>query len=955
MIKVLNYQTGKSEEIDDGGLPELLNSGKYTVLKNQNFEFEDLDGNRKIVPSEQIYDALDAGFKYVPVKQVQKEELIQESADQPLLAAGVAGLSGLTLGLTDQILTASGATTPEKLDALREGNPLISVGAEVAGAVAPAVITGGGSLAAKALKYTPAGLAELASAKIAAKAAPLAGKLLSKTTSSVTKDVVENAVKFGAGSAVEGALFGTGKLISEDALGNAEFNAESALATMGENALLGGAFGSVTGGAIGMAGAGAKAVKRQFSELQKKVIGSIDDKVMQKEIIEKISNEQTAEELLDKLKASADDIADKVELQKASERLGVPTTPGMREGGVYAGLEGSLAKEPSIGGMLTRKEVQKTYDALETIGNLIAKDAADVDAATLGITAKNGIKAKISEELEPFSLLFEEIKDRSQDLPITDSLKKRFKTTLSDLPYVRVFDQGSKYIDQVDNLLNYQDVSNYRTFIGNEIAKAQRAGDKNAIEFFGTLYDNLTTLRTNAIKYNLKAKPFIKKEMQIEDLLQAQEFADKGWRETHLKYEYLGDLLGIKSKNMQNLMDRISDIDDRVFVEKLLNLKKIDEVEKFQTHFPEIADLARAKRLNELKNKATFEGKFSPKKFVKVLEGLDNTDFKILAPHINNPAQVKKDFIKIANNLPPNIGPSGTPQGISFQDMFQVGYQAKELLRYMAYRSGPNGMLGQMVNGFPVLGAVEKSSNKAKINISNAVEKFFKKSATLSVKTLNRIITGQNLTDEDIKKTESKIEYYEKSPDEIINNFLKNNKGLMVNAPNTAEQLQGKVIAAVQFLKTKLPKKDPSIFNDNQVSRSELLKFKNYVDAVEKPYLVLDSISNGYIAPEYMEAFSVVYPAMSEAIKQEFVARIPEFKDISEKQKAELVKILGVDSRKAYTPSGFSVLQGISGSGVQKDLTKSVAPQTKIRSNKVSSMEQSKRTQSGLERVLYRS
>jgi hypothetical protein len=52
----------------------------------------------------------------------------------------------------------------------------------------------------------------------AEKALPIAGKLLYKTASKVTKDVVDNAVKYGVGSAVEGSLFGLGKINSEDSL-----------------------------------------------------------------------------------------------------------------------------------------------------------------------------------------------------------------------------------------------------------------------------------------------------------------------------------------------------------------------------------------------------------------------------------------------------------------------------------------------------------------------------------------------------------------------------------------------------------------------------------------------------------------------------------------------------------------------------------------------------------------
>lgn len=954
MIKVLNNDSGKIEEIEDGGLPGLIDSGKISILKGQELEFEDNDGQRRIVPSEQIFDALDAGFKHVPQKQVQHEELVKESADQPLFAAGVSGLSGLTLGLSNQILAKSGIVSPEKLKALEEGNPIISTASEIVGGVAPIFLTGGAGLAAKVAAATPVALAERAGMAAALKAAPLTGKILSKTASRVTKEVVENAVKYGAGSAVEGSLYGLGNLINEDALGDAEFNAENALAAMGSNALLGGAFGAGAGAGVAMIGAGARGVKQQYNNIRKKMVESIEDTDIRKEVLAKLSNEESADEIMKKLGASPDDLADKMELQKASERLGVPLTPGMKEGGVFAGLEGSLAKEPSIGGILTRKEIDKTYTALDDIPKLILKDAGDVDNLTIGVTAKNGIKAKISEDLEPASLLFQDLDPKTADLPITESLKSRFKTLRGKDNYEKIYEQGKKFIDRIDNLETYADVSNYRTFIGKELKKSQVAADDNAVEFFGGLYDNLTTLRQNAIKYNFQARPFVSKQTQITDLLEAQMLADKMYRDTHVKYEYLGDLLGIKSKNMRNLIDRLDDIDDRVLAEKIFNLKKLDEVKKFQTHFPEIADMSRAKALNDLKNKSMTDGVLSPKKFKTILNKMDDVDLQILAPHIKDFKQIKADYSKIVDNLPPNIGPSGTPQGLSFQNMFQIPYQAKEAFRYSVYRSGPNSMLGQMANGIPLTGAIEKASNKGKKSISDAVDAFYKKSSDLSIKSINRIITGQDLGEKEIKTIEEKMELYQQSPEELVSNFTKNNKQLYGAAPKTSEALQGKIMNAAQFLSSKIPKKQVTPFDDGTISRSELLKFKNYVDAVEDPYKVLDTIKAGYVAPEYMEAFSAVYPKMAQAVKEEFTARLPEFKNLTEKQKADLTKILGIDARKAYSPIGFQTLQGISSQGVQKDLSNNQPKQSKVPISAAKNIGQSGRAQSGLDRVLYR-
>jgi hypothetical protein len=955
MIKVRNNRTGKLENIEDGGLPDLLNSGEYSILKGQELKFEDNDGRRRIVPSEQVFDAIDAGFKHVSQKQVQKEEQLDIAADEPFKAAGAGLLRGVSLGLFDQILTSTGITTPEKLKALEEASPIISGAFEITGAIAPAFFTGGTSVGARLLAATPAALAERAGVAAATKFAPsITGKILSKTASNITKEVVDKAVKIGTGSAVEGAFFGVGDVISEDALGDAEFNAETALAGMGQGALIGGIFGSVAGGTFGMAGEGAKAIKKQYTETMKKVFSGIEDKQIQKDVLTRLSNEEAADEIINKLGSSADEIADKIELEKAAGALGVPLTPGMKEGGVFAKMEGSLAKEPSVGGILTRKEIQKTYDSLDNVQNLIIKDAAEVDKSTIGLQAKDVIRAKISEELEPGSFLYQIIDEKAGDLPITESLRKKFQTELKKLPLIDVVPNAKKYIEIISKQDSYNKIKEYRTLIGNEFTKAQKADDKNAEKFFKLLYDRLDTLRRNAIEFNYKAEPFVAKGKQIDDLFTALNTADGIWRSTHEKYKFLGDYLGFNTENMNNLLNRLKDVDAIPLADKLLNLKKIEDIEKFQLYFPEVADLARARLLNDIKKRSSRTGVFSPKVFKTELNKLEESQIKLLAPHLTDPKKLIADYSKVVDALPPNMNPSDTSINISFQNMFQLAYQSREMFRYMVYRSGPKGMLGQMTKYIPTNAALEKAVNKGKFNISDSVENFFKKSASLSTKAINRTITGQDLSDDDVKEIEKKVEYYQQDPQEIIQVYNKNNKALYESAPKTAGALGAKIMDAAAFLSTKVPKKQITPFDDGTISRSELMKFKNYVDAVEKPYKVMNSIASGYIAPEYMEAFRAVYPRMAEEVQKEFAERLPEFnKKLTEKQKANLSVILGLDTRKAFTPTGFNMLQQFSGMQIKKEV-QNMQPQRRVSTVGAKNIKSSTREQSGLDKVLYR-
>jgi predicted ribosome quality control (RQC) complex YloA/Tae2 family protein len=133
---------------------------------------------------------------------------------------------------------------------------------------------------------------------------------------------------------------------------------------MGSNALIGGIFGAGAGAGVAMIGAGAGSVKRQFNEIRKKAMDVIDDPDLKMDIAKKISNDEAVEEYFKKKNASQDELADKLDLEKAAERMGVPLTSGMKEGGTFAELEGSLAKSKSIFGDMTRKEVEKTYSSL---------------------------------------------------------------------------------------------------------------------------------------------------------------------------------------------------------------------------------------------------------------------------------------------------------------------------------------------------------------------------------------------------------------------------------------------------------------------------------------------------------------------------------------------------------------------------------------------------------------
>lgn len=200
-----------------------------------------------------------------------------------LKAAGLAGLRGATLGLSDVAARALGGDDAAiALEGYKEENPGISFAGELGGAIAPALVTGGAGLftgAGAATAKLGAGAGALGAERLGAGLARAGARIgeigaeggaLSRLGESAIGRAAEYApsslvsgVGRGASEAVggglrgalaagatEGALYGAGSGVSELALEQDPLTWERAATTIGSSAL----FGAAGGAALGAAG-----------------------------------------------------------------------------------------------------------------------------------------------------------------------------------------------------------------------------------------------------------------------------------------------------------------------------------------------------------------------------------------------------------------------------------------------------------------------------------------------------------------------------------------------------------------------------------------------------------------------------------------------------------------------------------------------------------------------------
>lgn len=193
--------------------------------------------------------------------EILKEiELQDKYGSSELSAAALGAADAATLGLSSQALAKTGLVSSEAQKEIAERNPLSHAAGEVGGFVAPIALAPGAGLAKGAVEAA----AEFAPVNLITKAGDAAAKLVEGTgRSSIARKIAAQAAKGG----VEGGAFGVGNLMSENALGNADFNGENLAASVGVGAALGGGLG----GLIGAASSAKPAIGRGTSALREKI------------------------------------------------------------------------------------------------------------------------------------------------------------------------------------------------------------------------------------------------------------------------------------------------------------------------------------------------------------------------------------------------------------------------------------------------------------------------------------------------------------------------------------------------------------------------------------------------------------------------------------------------------------------------------------------------------------
>jgi hypothetical protein len=267
-------KNGNPIEVPDEQAQELLASGQYGVPSDQEVPIKLDSGQIGSIPGKHLGDALAQGATIISADEhAAAVQQAKYGGVGGMAAAGLAGAArGASVGLSDVAARAvGGQPLANYLRNVQEANPIASGAGELAGVVAPAVLTAGTSLAEEApgalgtigrIAAAP-GEAVSALGRLGERAVT---KLLPDEATSLAGRLTQKAIGGAVRGGLEGAAYGAGGAVSEEALAeNPDLDGEKFLHAMGYGALLGGATGGVlsAGGQAGREVLGAVAPRLQ--------------------------------------------------------------------------------------------------------------------------------------------------------------------------------------------------------------------------------------------------------------------------------------------------------------------------------------------------------------------------------------------------------------------------------------------------------------------------------------------------------------------------------------------------------------------------------------------------------------------------------------------------------------------------------------------------------------------
>lgn len=395
-------------------------------------------------------------------------------------------------------------------------------------------------------------------------------------------------------------------------------------------------------------------------------------------------------------------------IEDAAQVIGAKATPGqLSESKFIQKLESKMAQQTGkLGGTGFRSQIESNIKAAQETAESIIKDASSKTNFEIGDAVKkdlvetvkrridvpiaiydkweNVLTSKYADELarlkssasEQASLSLGAVREPSiQSLnklniysPNVEQLKKTISGLFSDK---KMEQEGlsvlNKYKGLVDKINTFEDLKDFRSAIGTQLSDPNL--NKSALSVLNSLYSSTTNLRNEAIEKAAKSAidPADKKLFSTA----LDEIKDADAIYSSVSNDLKNVLYGAKrvktgSPNME--LDKFTAIPEVSIIDKVLSTNDPKKIENVKNAFPEIFEKLRSGKIEDISARAAKNGVVNPKMLAKIIDKMEpETANMIFGIEGVKKAKALKVFL---DSVPDKLGPSGTPEGLEFAQLF---------------------------------------------------------------------------------------------------------------------------------------------------------------------------------------------------------------------------------------------------------------------------------------------
>jgi hypothetical protein len=384
---------------------------------------------------------------------------------------------------------------------------------------------------------------------------------------------------------------------------------------------------------------------------------------------------------------------DAKEIEAAAQALGFKPTPGMTtDSQVVQNLESSLSQSPSIPGMLVRGQQKKVAEGLAKGAQNLTDDASQLTKFEAGEQAKKQITENVDKRFGPSKQAFNDLRQYTKDIQSTERSVKSVANNINKIDEVAVFEDGgaasvARSVNKaLEKMPSADQIKSLRTMVGTKAKAAERAGTGDAKGIW-EIYHKLGRLEENTIKRGVlsSARSGPEGKRIAGGMLGQLKSAKKGYSEQMGKIQEVGSATKIKgTKSPKFFNESIDEMQAEKVADKFFNLGNAGARQKSKEVFPEAFQTLRKQRLSEIRDRAMHKGKLDPSKLIRQVDKLDDEALRDL---FRDSVGTASNMKKVMDSFPDKVGPSGTPQGLMYSNIFDLAQrQVTDFGRYGAYK-----------------------------------------------------------------------------------------------------------------------------------------------------------------------------------------------------------------------------------------------------------------------------